>query len=133
MKIIIVSSRLLSFFTRGLKKRLSLPKDSPGPAAIMKFPFIIVRNLQAAMYDPLLNHELIHLRQYSELWYFGARWFLRYDAYRLRKMGFSGYDLYMNLAFEREAWKNMDDLEYLSNRPKKAYKKYIVWKKVKDK
>ena len=73
----------------------------------------------------VINHEKIHTAQIVELavlffylWY-GAEW-----LYRFIKAGDS-FTAYKNISFEREAYKNGDNLQYLSRRRRYAFLKYL--------
>lgn len=70
----------------------------------------------------LINHERIHTRQMLEmlilpyyLWYF-IEWLIR-----IQLPGRA----YMNLSFEREAYRHMNDLDYLKKRKPYAWAKYL--------
>ena len=84
-------------------------------SAITLWPFIIMNKKRK---DDLiiLNHERIHLRQQIELlvipfyiWY-GIEFIIRFFQYK------SWDQAYRNISFEREAYGNETDLEYLKNR-----------------
>lgn len=84
--------------------------------AIAVFPFILLKNKDLRGNKRLLNHEKIHLRQQIELliipfyiWYL-AEYFLRLIQFK------NGNMAYMNISFEREAYQNDEDLEFLQNR-----------------
>jgi hypothetical protein len=87
------------------------------------FPFILVRQPNPG--PTLINHERIHLRQQAEmgilafyLWYgieYGIRWFQYRDHYAA----------YRNISFEREAFDNDADLDYLKTRRLWAFWSYI--------
>jgi len=91
---------------------------------ITLWPFIVLNN--GCKKDiTLLNHERIHLRQQIELlvipfyiWY-GIEFLIRYFQYK-------NWDkAYRNISFEREAYKNDFDLEYLKKRRFWGFLKYI--------
>ena len=80
------------------------------------FPFVFLMNKEDALDKVFVNHEKIHLRQQIELlvlpfyvWYvmeFLIRWIMTKDknvAYR-------------NISFEKEAYTNEKDLNYLQSR-----------------
>ena len=79
------------------------------------FPFILVRQPNPS--PTLLNHERIHLRQQLELgilpFYicYGLEYLIRRFQYR------DHYTAYRNISFEREAFANDQNLNYLKNRP----------------
>ncbi|MCR5076933.1 MAG: hypothetical protein K6A82_02725 [Prevotella sp.] len=70
----------------------------------------------------IINHERIHTRQMLEmlilpfyLWYV-TEWFIR-----LPRKGRA----YLNISFEREAYRNMDNPDYLSHRHPFAWRHYL--------
>lgn len=91
------------------------------------FPFVLV-STQKDKYDKvLINHEKIHLYQQVEmgilffyLVYLG-HYFLQLIRYKKH------YPAYMNIVFEKEAYQNEQNLNYLKNRKFWAFWKY--WKK----
>ena len=71
------------------------------------------------------NHERIHTAQMKELlfvffylWY-GIEWLVRLFQYRDSK------EAYLNISFEREAYKNQKDMGYLKARKKYRNLKYL--------
>ena len=89
------------------------------------FPFVILKFAAAKDDKVLLNHEMIHIRQQVELlilpfyiWYFldfGIK-FLRYKDKN---------KAYRNIIFEREAYSNENDLDYLKSRSFWSFLKYV--------
>ena len=80
------------------------------------FPFILLRDKYLRLNQRLINHERIHLRQQVELliipfyiWYF-IEYLFRLIQYK------NAHQAYMNISFEREAYQNDEDLEFLQNR-----------------
>ena len=80
------------------------------------FPFVFIKNKEDVLDKVFVNHEKIHLRQQLELlvlpfyvWYvmeFLIRWIMTKDknvAYR-------------NISFEKEAYTNEKDLNYIESR-----------------
>ena len=111
----------------------------PGYKAINLFGVLFVKN-NAKIDGVTLNHESIHSRQFVELMVLFAvatvfiRWWLPVFApfafyawyivewlIRLLKKG----NAYRNISFEREAYTNENDMEYLSNRKHFAFMKYL--------
>lgn len=94
-------------------------------SGIAIFPFIIVtdeRNKKNAIF---LNHERIHLKQQMELliipffvFYF-LEFLIRYIIYK------NWNKAYMNISFEREAYKNEKDLNYIKKRSIWAFINYF--------
>ena len=90
---------------------------------ITLFPFIIVRSKKPS--KVLINHEKIHIRQKLELfvlpfyiWYF-IEWLFHYARCR------SFWIAYRQISFEREAYDNEEDFEYLKNRKIWSFLEYI--------
>jgi hypothetical protein len=73
----------------------------------------------------VVNHERIHLRQQLELlivpFYiiYGLEFVFRLIAYKNWK------EAYQNISFEREAYKNEKDLDYLKTRPLFGFMRYF--------
>ena len=83
--------------------------------AIVLFPFVLLRYPEDRYDQRLLNHEKIHVRQQIELlvipfyiWYLAE-----YGWHRWR--GKNRVEAYLAISFEREAYGNEDDFEYLSH------------------
>ena len=80
------------------------------------FPFVFVSDGNASQDLVLMNHELIHLRQQMELlvlpFYviYGLDYLVKFIRYRDKNVA------YRNVVFEREAYENENDLEYLKSR-----------------
>ena len=72
--------------------------------------------------DITLNHEKIHTAQIKELWYvFFYLWYIIEWLIRLFMKG----DAYRNISFEKEAYNNENDLNYLHSRKRFGFAKYI--------
>jgi hypothetical protein len=89
------------------------------------FPFVILRDRLGTDFGILLNHEKIHIRQQLELlvlpffiWYF-ADYLLKLIRYRDTQKA------YKNIVFEREAYANEKDLNYLKSRSFWKFLKYV--------
>jgi hypothetical protein len=95
-----------------------------GISGITLFPFIILRDKQLKQDKRILNHERIHIRQQVEL--------LVLPFYMLYLIEFgiglikykNRMKAYMNISFEREAYKNDSNLDYLKDRRFWAWVKY---------
>lgn len=105
-----------------IKNRNIICLPQLGPDGMALFPFILVRRPNPSAI--LLNHERIHLRQQAELgvlpfylWYV-----LEYLIRRLQYA--SHYAAYRNISFEREAFANEADLNYLKKRRWFAFWQY---------
>lgn len=80
------------------------------------FPFVFLMNKEDVLDKVFVNHEKIHLRQQLELlvlpfyvWYvmeFLIRWIITKDK----------HVAYRNISFEKEAYTNEKDLNYLKSR-----------------
>lgn len=89
------------------------------------WPFVFVRHPKLKQDVIFLNHERIHLRQQLEL--LVVPFFLWYGiefVIRLLHFG-TTREAYRNISFEREAYKNENDLNYLKQRRAYAFSKYI--------
>lgn len=87
-----------------------------GYRAIALFPFIFLLNEKDRQNKMLINHEKIHLAQQKELLviFFYLWYFLDF----LRKyLKYKNWDqAYRNIIFEREAYQNERNLNYLKQR-----------------
>lgn len=92
-----------------------------GYAAINLFGVLFVRD-NVKITDRLLNHESIHTEQMKEMSY--VPFYLWYVVEWLIKL-FKYDDAYRNISFEREAYSNERDPEYLKRREKNAWMKYL--------
>ena len=80
------------------------------------FPFVILTDKKDALDEVCLYHEKIHLRQQIELlilpfyvWY-GVEFLIKWVWYKDKNKA------YRNISFEREAYENEKDLNYLKSR-----------------
>lgn len=89
------------------------------------FPFIFLRDKKLKENLIVINHEKIHLRQQLELfWIFFFLWYgieflVRWIQFK------NAITAYRNISFEREAYTNEADLNYLKNRKFWSFAKYI--------
>lgn len=88
-----------------------LPADG-----IAIFPFIILKKSRLPVTKTLIQHERIHLQQQIELlfipfylWYFTEYIYFRFKFNNHRKA-------YLNICFEKEAYKHQSTAGYLSTR-----------------
>ena len=95
-----------------------------GYSGLTFFPFVILKykNLKDDLI--VINHERIHIRQQLDLlvlpfyvWYF-IDFGLKYLIYKDVKIA------YRNIIFEREAYANERDINYLKSRPFWAFLKF---------
>lgn len=99
-----------------------IPKGYRG---LTVFPFVFVKYALDKENEVFVNHERIHLRQQLEMliipffaWY-SLEFLVRFIQYR-------NWDLaYRNISFEREAYANEKDLDYLKRRSLWFFTKYI--------
>lgn len=103
---VVVSRKAIQFFEWIL--------NSEGIRGLAFFPFIFV-NDASDIDEVLINHEKIHLRQQLEL---GIIPFYIWYLIALYRVG------YMEIKFEREAYDNENNLEYLKNRKPYSFMKY---------
>ena len=96
-----------------------------GYKAINICGILFVKN-GAKMSDVDINHEKIHTDQmkymlwiFFYLWYV-IEWFLKLFIY------WNSHTAYRNISFEREAYANEDNLDYLKTRKLYAWWKYII-------
>ena len=90
---------------------------------IALWPFVFVKSKYPSI--TTLNHEKIHLRQQVEMlilpfyiWYL-VEWLMGCTKYR------SSSKSYYNISFEREAYRNQSNLEYLKQRKPWSFLQYI--------
>jgi len=99
-----------------------LPKGYRG---ITLFPFVFLTDAADKNDMVFVNHERIHLRQQLELlilpfyvWYF-VEYLILLLQFKDRKMA------YRNISFEREAFENEKDLNYLKQRSFLGFLRYV--------
>ena len=102
-----------------------IPKGYRGMAV---FPFVVVKYSFDKTNDTFVNHEKIHLRQQLEMlilpffiWYF-LEFLIRLIQYKNKDLA------YRNISFEREAYSNETDINYLKNRSYFQFLRYITLK-----
>ena len=97
-----------------------------GFTALTLWPFVFVRKDEEQNYTHIVErHETIHGEQQKEmlivlfyLWYL-AEWLVKWIYYRNRTTA------YKNISFEREAYANQYDADYLGVRSHFSFFKYI--------
>ena len=87
------------------------------------FPFLLVKCKSPS--KVLINHERIHFKQQIELFIlpFYIWYVIEYLIHRIS--GQTPEYAYRNISFEKEAYENDDDLQYLEKRKLWAFWKYI--------
>lgn len=84
--------------------------------AITLFPFIFLKSKILKTNTVLINHEKIHLKQQLEL--FVILFYILYvTEFLVRLMCYRDWQkAYRNISFEREAYLNENDVDYLNRR-----------------
>ena len=97
-----------------------------GFVAMNLFGILFARNeYRNKISDRTINHESIHTAQIKEMGYiFFYMWYLVEWLIRL----FVNSNAYRNISFEREAFINDDNLNYLKTRKRFSWLKYIKQK-----
>lgn len=96
-----------------------------GFVGITLFPFIFLKNDTLKNNKIIIHHEKIHLQQQKEMLliffyiFYGLEWFSKWIKYR------NSYLAYQNLSFEREAYQNENNFNYLKNRKNWAFLNYL--------
>lgn len=95
-----------------------------GYVGLTIFPFMLLKHKVLRNNTVLINHERIHLKQQLEL--FIIPFFIIYLAeFLCRLIQYKKWRLaYRNISFEREAYTNEKDFEYLGSRSFWAFLKY---------
>jgi hypothetical protein len=101
-------------------------------------PWAVYAAPKAKILENDLSHEAIHMAQWRELFIIGflfwyiIEWLIRVVIYTLqwiingcKKGAFSWHELYRNISFEREAYDNQYDLNYLKSRRRFNFARYI--------
>lgn len=96
-----------------------------GYSGLTVFPFVLIKYRFDKENIVLVNHEKIHIRQQLELlvlpffvWYF--------VEYAVRLLQYKNANLaYRNISFEREAYANELNLNYLETRKYFSFLKYL--------
>jgi len=104
-----------------LVSKYLVPKGYTGLAI---FPFVFLKAKYLMNDKILINHEKIHLRQQIELLVIPFYIFY-FIEFVLRLIQFKNWkSAYRNISFEREAYRNENDLDYLKSR---SYFQFIVY------
>lgn len=96
-----------------------------GYSGLTIYPFVFLKSKALKNDAVLINHEKIHLKQQLELcilpFYivYGIEFICRYIQYK------NTYKAYKNISFEREAYANESNLNYLKTRSFWQFLKYI--------
>lgn len=96
-----------------------------GYAGITIFPFVFLKNRVLKDNKTLINHERIHLKQQLELLIIPFYiWYSLEFLYRLITCK-NWHRAYRNISFEKEAYLNEKNLQYLNERPFWRFLKYL--------
>ncbi|AOW20393.1 hypothetical protein [Urechidicola croceus] len=89
------------------------------------FPFIFLKNKDLKGNRTLVNHEKIHLKQQLELLW--VPFFLWYSVEFLIKLIIykNWHEAYRNISFEKEAYQNESNFNYLNQRKLFAFLKLL--------
>lgn len=96
-----------------------------GYIGLTVFPFIIIRDKKRRNFEVLINHEKIHIRQQLELLvfpffiFYGFEFLIRWIQFKDKKLA------YKNISFEREAYINEKDPNYLKQRSFYKFLNYL--------
>lgn len=89
------------------------------------FPFIFMKDHNLRKDKIFINHEKIHLRQQIEMvWIFFFIWYFVEFLYHwiLKK---NKIEAYYNISFEKEAYANEMNIDYLNKRKIWSFLKYL--------
>jgi len=93
-----------------------------GFSGINLFGVLFVRK-GVVVSERMIRHEETHTKQMKEFLF--IPFYVLYVLEWLLKLPFYGKQAYYNISFEREAYSNQDDVNYLDNRRFFAFLKYI--------
>lgn len=93
--------------------------------AMTIYPIIIIKSSKLKENKVLINHEKIHLKQQIEMLLipFYTIYLLEYIIRRFQYP--SHHEAYCNISFEREAYDNQENLNYLNDRKFWSFLKYL--------
>jgi hypothetical protein len=92
--------------------------------AITLWPFILLRSKEDVHNFKLLTHEKIHIKQQKELFILGFYVLYLYYYIKLRRKGNSKWLAYKLIPFEKEAYTNEGNYNYLNSRKRNSWKQY---------
>lgn len=109
----VVSPKIISFFE--IFSPIAIGAITLGPIVISKEP----------LSDSVKNHEAIHYQQYIELFFIGfIMLYLSFWIINLLR-GMKGSEAYFNIPFEKEAYYNDANMEYLKDRERYAWARFL--------
>ena len=88
------------------------------------WPFIVVKSEKLKQDRVFVNHERIHLRQQAELLVIPFYVWYAAEYVYFRIQGYDAFKAYRAIRFEREAYTNEENLDYLKSRKFWAFKNY---------
>lgn len=90
-------------------------------SGIALFPFILFKKKDFSISPTLMNHERIHLQQQLELLIlpFYVWYIIEYIYFRFA--GKKHQEAYRSISFEKEAYQNENDMNYLNIRKRWGY------------
>lgn len=95
-----------------------------GYTGLAVFPFVFLKHRGLRLDRVLINHEKIHLRQQLELLIIPF-YILYVLEFLIRLIHYKNWQLaYRNISFEKEAYINQKDLNYLKSRSFWRFLKY---------
>ncbi|MCA0154344.1 hypothetical protein [Winogradskyella vincentii] len=96
-----------------------------GYLGITLFPFMLLKNKALSKNSVLINHEKIHLKQQLEL--LVIPFFILYGLeFVIRLIKHRNWHLaYKNISFEREAYINESNFDYIRNRKNWSFMNYF--------
>ncbi|WP_099372766.1 hypothetical protein [Sphingobacterium sp. 1.A.5] len=96
--------------------------------AITIFPFIFLKYHNDKINKILINHERIHILQAIELLILPF-YILYLTEFMVRLIQYRNFTrAYLNISFEREAYENENNLDYLKTRKLYSFLKYVTRK-----
>ncbi len=111
---VIVSKFWTKFFSMGKAQAITI------------FPFIFLKHSSDRDNRILINHERIHVLQALELLIIPF-YFLYLLEFSLRMLQYRNFTrAYLNISFEREAYDNEHNLNYLKSRKLFSFWKYVT-------
>jgi hypothetical protein len=110
---ILITPRFLKYFAGKFVNAMAL------------WPFILVKNLETKESQVTIHHEKIHIRQQIEM--FILPFYIVYLGFYLinRLKGNSHMQAYLRIPFEKEAYCEESNFDYLHNRKFWAWRFYI--------
>ncbi|NRD19432.1 hypothetical protein HNV08_05185 [Winogradskyella eckloniae] len=98
-----------------------------GYLGITVFPFVFLNSKWLKHNKTLINHEKIHLKQQLELLVIPF-YILYLGEFLIKLVTYRNWNMaYRNISFEREAYVNEKDLDYLKSRPFLNFINYMYY------